>query len=172
MCSLTWREPWGFLSILKVQEASLDSHSGGSIPHGWTSWEPKSSQTVSTDLCHKQSKGAKAPNPRCIREHGCTIEEITRNTNWQSQSSHRRQNSTRSQRTPKAQHREDNSLLSSFALVYPQRPCPRMTLRLDCAKTPVGKLHFTRAVDVGGRWKRSTLRRPTWWHAGKSRGWG
>lgn len=86
--------------------------------------------------------------PRCMREHGCTIEEVTRDTNWQPQSSYSRQDSTRSQRTPKVQHREDSSLLSSFALDDPQSPCPRMTLSRLCRHTG-RETSLHRAADVG-----------------------
>lgn len=149
MCSLTWREPWRLLSILKVQEASSDSQSDGSVPHGRTSWEPRSSQTVSTDLCSKRNKGAKAPTSKMYERAWVHHRRGDKGHHWQSHSSHRRQDSTRPQRTPKVHHREDSSLLSSFALDDPQRPCPRMTLCLDCAETPAGKLRSTRAADVG-----------------------
>lgn len=109
--------------------------------------------------------------PRCMRGHGCTIEEVTRDTSWQAQNSHSRQDSTRSQRTPKVQHREDSSLLSPFALVDPQSPCPRMTFCLDCAETPAGKLRSTE-LQMWGRSKRSTREKTCVVTGRKEQGWG
>lgn len=110
MNCVTQRALLEFLSNLKSTAASWDSPSDRSIPNGQTSWEPKWSWRGSPVPCitapslvsHRHQLSG------CMRAWFAT-EEMTRDTNWQLQSSHRRKNSTRSQRTPKVQHRDQCS---------------------------------------------------------------